>query len=210
MNLDFDEIDKINKDKHTTIPYEEFFGEMELSSEEKEKRINLAVKFEILFLFLFLTIQENSEDDIESYKEIVYEKYQEIANEYLSVNTTPSSIRKYADFIADSIVETTIKNSDKQYYLSTDRAMFIAENEANTLGNYQLQLHAIKQGKRYKTWSTMNDMYVRHTHRKVDGTKIGIFDTFTVGDSKMYFPRDLSLGASAYETVNCRCVIKYS
>lgn len=55
----------------------------------------------------------------------------------------------------------------------------------------------------------MKDQRVRKTHREVDGETIPIDEVFLVGESLMRFPKDTSLGASAEEIVNCRCVVKY-
>ena len=103
-----------------------------------------------------------------------------------------------------------IKNKDTPYFTSVERAMNIAANEANTIGNYREYTRMVKQGYKYKTWITMLDDKVRHTHAEANGYKVGIFDSFHIGASEMSFPRDYSLGAGAEEIVNCRCSLKYT
>jgi hypothetical protein len=58
-----------------------------------------------------------------------------------------------------------------------------------------------------KTWNTTSDN-PRPTHEAVDGTEIGINETFSVGDSDMLYPGDPQ--GSVEETVNCLCVLEYS
>lgn len=208
MLAKFDEINKISENrKRRSIPYDEYFGEMDLSEDEKEERKEFAQILEIILLFVFLSIIETNE-----YKEaqqIIYEKYINAAKEFLGLNSVPSYIDDYARQLANETVRVINENPDNEYYLSKDRAMFVAENEANVIGNYRQQAKAIKQGFTKKKWVTMRDVKVRHTHEEVDGETIDIFSPFTVGKSKMMFPKDYSLDADAKEIVNCRCVLEY-
>lgn len=202
--LDFDEIDKLGR---KSIDYEEYFGDMELDEKEKEERIKLAEKLEAIFLFYFLLLSGAEKID---YAKKIYDKYMIVALEFLKKDEIPAYIDEYAKKLADDVVETTENHKDDKYYTFKDRAMLIAENEANVLGNYRSQAEAIKSGLKYKTWKTKNDIRVRHTHRKVDNQTISIFDSFQVGDSEMMFPKDSSLGANLVEIAGCRCVLHYS
>ena len=201
------EIDELNELGERVIDYEEYFGEMELTEKEKEKRIELAKKFEILFLFFFLSYSKQQKIDYES---MIYEKYIVIALEFLKQEKVPAYVDDYARRLADDVVQTTIEHEGEEFYTSIERGMLISANEANALGNYNQQAQAIKAGMRYKTWITEKDNKVRSTHREVDNIKIGIFESFQVGDSFMMFPKDTSLGASIKEIAGCRCVAKYS
>lgn len=58
-----------------------------------------------------------------------------------------------------------------------------------------------------KTWHTMEDERVRHTHRKVDGKTIPVKKKFRVGKYKMDHPGDPAGGPE--ENVNCRCYLEY-
>lgn len=54
MGIPFDELNQLSqldKLKRKSMDYEEYFGEMDLEEEEKEERISLAEKMEIIFLF---------------------------------------------------------------------------------------------------------------------------------------------------------------
>lgn len=200
-------LDELNEIKHKSIPFEQYFGEMELSEDEKEKRIGLARKLEVLFLYAFL-MASSENFQLEEFKTTLSNKYINVVKDYMGVEYTPSKISEYVNNIVNEILDTTMANFDDDYYTSNDRATYIAENEANSIGNYVTYTNAIKGGMKYKTWLTMKDRHVRHSHQLVDEEKIEIFDTFHVGDDEMLYPKDSN--ASAKEIVNCRCVVKYS
>ena len=201
------EIDELNELSSQVIDYEEYFGEMELTEEEKGKRIELAKQFEILFLFFLLAYSKQQKINYES---MIYEKYILIALEFLKQDKVSAYVDDYAKRLSDDVVRTIREHDGEEFYTSTERGMLISANEANALGNYNQQAQAIKAGMKYKTWMTEKDNKVRHTHREVDNVTIGIFESFQVGDSLMMFPKDTSLGASMEEIAGCRCVAKYS
>lgn len=196
--------DKLSGDR-ISIDFEEYFGEMLLPEKEKEERKALAKELEVLFLFMLMDYRE---EDIKKVKPILQEKYKDIAMAFLGTKKESSYITEYSKQIIDETIRATNENIDDPYYTSWDRAMFIAENEANSIGNYRQQMDAVKSGKKYKTWLTMNDDKVRHTHKEIESLKIPIFESFQVGDSKMMFPKDSN--GEAKEVIGCRCVLEYS
>jgi HK97 family phage portal protein len=58
-----------------------------------------------------------------------------------------------------------------------------------------------------KTWQTVADERVRHSHRKADGQTRMVRNKFTVGGYKMDRPGDPSAPIS--EVANCRCYVRY-
>lgn len=188
-----------------SIPYDEYFGEMALTGEEKEERNKLAKEFEVLFLFLLMNYKKEQSSEV---KKMLQDKYKDIATAFINAEKPSSYIEEYSKQIIEDTIRVANENIDDPYYTSWDRAMFIAENEANSIGNYRQQMEAVKSGKKYKTWLTMNDKKVRHTHQEIDSLKIPIFEAFQVGDSKMMFPKDTN--GSAEEIIGCRCVLEYS
>jgi hypothetical protein len=118
-------------------------------------------------------------------------------------------LNEYLDLYAAEIVETTVKHIDEEYYTSQDRAMYNAENEANSVKNYTDYRKAIEKGKTKKKWIDMRDKRERKTHLEVGGTVIPINEPFVVGDSLMLFPKDLTYNPSPEQYINCRCSIKY-
>ena len=102
------------------------------------------------------------------------------------------------------------KTSDgRPYFLSIDRASFVAANEANTALNKIEFAEAKRDGKKYKTWHTEQDLRVRPTHVPLDGKTIPIDEDFSVGGYPMAYPKDTSR-APLREYSNCRCSATYS
>ena len=206
--LSFDELNTLIPNKRS-MSFEQFFGEMELSDEEIQKRIELAEKLEDGFLFvlaLLFTMQQ--------YNEVNWERArQEYENRYLSalagyVTITPY-IRQYVRDMSYDIMDSTKKHQSEYYYYSTDRGKFMAECESNTVRSYQCNEDALADGKTMKRWMTMGDKRVRATHKEVGGISKPIGEPFYVGGSLLLYPRDFSLGASTAETAGCRCSIEY-
>lgn len=206
--LSFDELNSLLANKRS-MSFEQYFGEMELSDDEIQQRIELAEKLEDGFLFvlaLLFTMQQ--------YNEVNWERArQEYENRYLSalagyVTITPY-IRQYVRDMSYDIMDSTKKHQAEYYYYSPDRGKFMAECESNTTRSYQCNEDAIAQGKTMKRWLTMGDKRVRTTHKEVGGTSKPIGEPFYVGGSLLLYPRDFSLGASAEQTAGCRCSIEY-
>lgn len=203
------EFDELNNPKSRAIPYEQYFSEMELTEEQKEERIKASKRIEDMMLFLFSLLsvmKEYSYENLEFVVSQVKNQYSDIL--YISMEMD-EYLNGYVNDFSEQIVETTQNHMDDEWYISDDRAMFVAENEANTTFNYLEYKKAIESGKKKKRWITMRDRHVRHTHQLVEGKSIGINDVFLVGDSEMFYPKDTTFGASAREIVNCRCSIKY-
>lgn len=213
--LSFDELNKLyarEKDGDLrSMPFEQFFGEMGISQEQKDKRIDTA---EDVKVFMLIALQE-----------MYYEMHEGVYGEYNPSETIRSGYRSlldrlaipltamfaalHADELAAEIVSATINHPDDPYFFSEDRARLIAENEANSIWNDSEFQDAILTGKSRKQWSAIIDKRTRSTHRDANGMVVAITEPFEVGDSFLMYPRDTSLGASADEIVNCRCSVTY-
>ncbi len=193
------------------ISYEEYFGEMELPDEEKKERMVLAGRLEAVFVSLFAEL-DGSDGDMDAAYEEACNSYTEIVNEFISKEVTPSALLAHVSAAVLAVIKVVNDNadSDDPWYLSDERATYIAANEANYAGNYREQIEMVKQGYKFKTWKTMADKRVRHTHKVLDRKTLNIFEPFEVGNSLMMFPKDTSLDAESCEIANCRCVVKYS
>lgn len=228
----FDRINSVNSPKLRSMDIKKYFSEMQLSNTQKKERIALAEELEDVMLFFFslvLLIDEfsymqaiSTVDVKQQLKDRVYgvvEKYTQITDE----------VREFLDEFVDEVNDTTTEHlvvllalmrnresadSDKrkseEFYLSDDRARLLGEEESNTIFNAVDFAKAKKLGYKYKTWITMRDNRVRHTHTLVDDRTIPLDELFLVGNSFMRFPRDLEYGASMREIANCRCSIRYS
>ena len=120
------EIDELNELGSQIIDYEEYFGEMELTDEEKEKRIELAKQFEVLFLFFLLAYSKQQNLDYES---MIYEKYILIALEFLKQEKVPAYVDDYARRLADDVVRTTREHGGEEFYTSTERGITISRRK---------------------------------------------------------------------------------
>lgn len=212
----FDKVNKFEEEKQNkyskkshSVPYEKYFGEMDLTDEEKEERKELAKKIELIMLFLFAFIESSinmGEIDRETTLDLLRDRY---CNIFVGDEQFNEYISQYISMTSEKILDTTILNLDKDYFLSEDRAMFIAENESNSIRNYMQYIEAVQSGYTKKQWITMGDSHVRLTHGNVNGEIIPINELFKVGDSLLLFPKDESHDPSPNEVVNCRCTIKY-
>jgi len=68
---------------------------------------------------------------------------------------------------------------------------------------------ALKTSQAVKVWESASDRRTRDTHRAMEGQRVGLDAAFETGDGeKMLFPGDTSLGATAHNTINCRCFVR--
>lgn len=211
--LTFDELNSLNDGNYNrrSEPYKEYFDKMSISDKQKKLRIAFSEKMEEVILYamsLMIVMVESDQIDKEYVQNKIIEEYLAIASS-MEI-TIDDYVQDYVKTFASEIVETTLKRTNESYYLSKDRAMVIAECEANTSINYQNYVDAVKSGKKYKTWVDIQDSRERPTHREVGGTTIPIDEPFAVGGGLMNFPHDTSYGCSSSEIVNCRCSVKYS
>jgi uncharacterized protein with gpF-like domain len=90
---------------------------------------------------------------------------------------------------------------------SRRRSMVIARTEVASASNAGSHFSAAQTGLDYKrVWLSSRDDRVRDDHWEMDGQTVGKDEPFTAPDgSQLMFPGDSSLGASAAQTVNCRC-----
>lgn len=204
----FDELNAMVGRKRSE-PYETYFGEMDLTESEIKKRIALAEKLEERFLFtlvlLFTMVQYNSVNYERARKEFESGYLRAISGTI----TADNYIKQYIKNFSYNIIDSTKAHADDAYYYSSDRAIFMAENESLTCWNHQDFSDAVKTGKARKQWMDIRDKKERETHLQVGRTVKPIEEPFFVGDSLMQYPKDTSLGASSSEIVNCRCTIRY-
>lgn len=213
-NTPFDELNQLSESKRKSKPYDEYFGEMDLSTSQRIERIDFSEDFEESILFvlsLALTMLENGEESVdkEYLKSVLISRYTEIALIYLETSKLDAYMTGYINDFSENIIAATFNNQEDSYYFSDDRAMFISEDEANTTLNYKDYKKAVLSGKKNKTWVDIGDNRERKTHLAVGGRTIPIKEDFLVGGYPMKYPKDTSR-APGKEYINCRCSIKYS
>lgn len=196
------------------IPYDRYFGEMGLSEEEIERRIRLAETLDDVFILLFLLISADlalgNRIDKNYYIDYLVRNYEDAIVEFgIDIQEEYPGIPAHIVDTAQEVIEQIFDDPDEEWNLSDDRAQLIAENETNSICEYTVFQDAVKSGKTQKTWNTMVDAKVRHTHADLESLTIPIMETFKVGNYEMYQPKDTSLGAGMEEIANCRCWCSY-
>jgi uncharacterized protein with gpF-like domain len=91
------------------------------------------------------------------------------------------------------------------------RAPVIARTEVSSASNYgNIQAAKSLDMDVLKRWTPILDNRTRPEHAAmVDSDWIPLDQPFEVGGELLDFPGDTSLGASAYNTVNCRCTLYF-
>ena len=219
--------EELNMLKRRSLPYREYFGDMELTPKQKEDRERLALILEDYIMLFFDMIETsmamNILNETRVKQELTYNLYDQLADKGYFPNDI--ELNKYITKTVDDAYTSTVDNlqshpmdydytGNSPYWVSEDRAMFIAENEANTLFNSKEFVEASAQGKTHKIWMAYPDDRVRPTHVITNGSKIPIGAYFTVGNARMLYPKDLTSElstASEYpeEYINCRCQVVY-
>lgn len=204
------QFDKLNASyKNRAIPYDQYFGEMDISKEQEEQRTDAAKDFEediLFFLFFVSLISATGYSDYSSATDQFVSRYRANVSKYID---DADFLSWYPTLYATEMLDTTLQNIVDPWYLSEDRAMFNAENEANTVLNRSDFLNAVLSGKRHKKWIDIRDKRERKTHLKVGCKVIPIGEPFEVGNDLMMYPKDLTYDPSASEVVNCRCSVLY-
>ena len=225
-------LDELSVNKRRSKPYDQYFGEMHISKDRKDRRKRVAEDIEDAMLtymeslisaeqYGLLAIMAVSIAD--EYKQ----RYIEIAREHAIAD---QYILDHADDYTDGIKENTTRaverlseaetsasegNDDDvslaalRWYLSEDRAILNGEDQANYILDHTELVEALENGYTRKGWRSMRDRRVRDTHREVDGTIIPIEEPFEVGGYLMMTPMDDSMGAPDEEIAGCRCSLEY-
>lgn len=207
-NLSFDELNALIKNERS-MPFEQYFGEMSIPEDDKNKRIEMAEdleeKFLVVMTLLFTMVQANK-IDYEVVRQQIEDAYLDVVKKHGNVDAyLPTYIKSFSYDVIDS----TKSHKSDPYYYSADRARYMAENEINTVINHTRYIDAVNSGKTMKRWDSIIDGVTRKDHREINGKYIPIGNAFHVGNSWMQFPKDTSLGASAEQIINCRCSIAY-
>lgn len=155
--MEFDALNTLDKPyKKRAIPYDEYFGDMDLDDEQIESRMSFSRDTEDMLLFIFALLsvmRDYGVEDFEYLKSELKARYLIVIGEYVDID---DYLSWYASDFSDSFIDTTVKNIDIEWFLSDDRAMFDAENEANNVLNYSEFVKAILNGKTknngYHSW----------------------------------------------------------
>ena len=204
----FDQLNSLVKNKRSE-PYEDYFSEMDISEEQKEERVSLSEDFENAFLpvlILLFTMQQYGMVNWETARKRFDSGYRQAISSHMDID---EYMDLYISQFSYDVIDSTKSHEEDPYYYSLDRAMYLSENESNTSLNYKDFIQAIASGKTKKQWVDVRDKRERKTHLMVGGTVKKITEPFLVGDSLMFFPKDVSFSPSLDQICGCRCSIKY-
>lgn len=194
--MKFDELHKL---------FTRYFEVMEIPKEDKKKRVDLALEFYDIFLYILLLIKTDLKydrlEEPQGYMESLNYRIQDMLGDL------PYE-EEYIPQLSKDVIETTFRHLDEEYYFSEDRTILISQNEANTVMNSIDYVSAKRSGKTRKTWVTEKDNRVRPWHEEVDELTIPIDEMFQVGNDQMRFPHDY-INGSPENLINCRCTCLY-
>ena len=217
----FEKLNEIaGKKKQKHIDIDRYFDEMELPEIDVETRKEYARRMDkILFAalsLLFIVLAQNVYNNVSAIKDKLTDDLLGLAERFTSPDTAMQNyIRRYSERFIDVTVEKAQAYTDDQeeklaYWFSEDRSIYNAENEANTIFNYDEYRIAKELGMTQKQWLTMQDERVRQTHSHIDGMIVPIDDFFEVGEALLRYPKDWEMGEShPEELISCRCIVKY-
>lgn len=206
---------------HRLIPYKEYFGKMYITPDQMNTRMELAEQIEdvMLYVFAYWAIAASAEISQEEIRQDAKDKMLSVIAKHTKVD---EYLEKHIDKLIDEVIDTTAKHTGDQlslpdngsgnsadYWLSRERAMLIAENEANSFENYVEYRDAVTSGRTKKKWITELDDKVRLTHELAEGQTVDIDGLFLIGDSLMRFPMDTMYDPDPREIINCRCACRY-
>ena len=179
-------------------------------------------------LLLILVMSEIGENKINELLEARKQKlefllaplYSSCVSEFYVYNLSQKSLQKtfkvsqdIISYRAQKIIENTkeyvaqafkypnmVKEKLTALYSNNGRITRIARTEVNTASNLGLYECAKAQGKKYKIWICSRNEGVREGHRKLDGEKQLLNDSYS---NNLLFPGDPKAPVS--QIVNCRC-----
>ena len=200
-------LDELN---NISTPPEEYFGDMDLSEQQKKDRIKYTYEAYDAILFAMALIDTYRDYGKVDYDYVKRQLEDRIAAIIAGFTVLDDYLLQYSSDFAQNFVDSTEKHIGEEWYISEDRSLFDAENSANDTQNYIDYINALKNGMTHKEWRTERDNKVRGTHRMVDRKVLPITEYFVVGEALMRFPKDEELAFDyPKELINCRCTMKY-
>jgi len=141
----------------------------------------------------------------------------ETTNEIMTNSVTSVINDAVSNNIRLTNAETAKQAQDKIKERNPGRSELIAETETQAVAeeskfteaqrlNDELKKNRVVQQVIEKEWMTMGDQMVRAAHARANGQKRAIQEPYIVGGEMLRFPGDMSLGASIWNVVRCRCI----
>lgn len=130
--------------------------------------------------------------------ENMYTEVYEAEVEGLTAALTPKQFKASLARFIKAAREMLSKADEKSSVRATSLALANAVLNDATAAAYE--------GEVEMEWVSMRDEDVRHTHEVADGQRRAVGEKFTVGESQMRFPGDITAPIS--EWINCRCSLR--
>ena len=146
------------------------------------------------------TSLNNMSESLTQARELLIEAEESIDNRNVAATATPILKRKFAGRVDTIALTETQKVAESSKLLEAEALSGI---EPIVIGP-ALFVSATK-----KAWVTVGDKKVRTAHQRVNGQVRSLQEPFVVAGERLMYPGDSSLGASALNTVNCRCSSQY-
>lgn len=202
-DLRFDELHSLSRDI-----YEEYFGAMPISKDQKTDRVLIAMALEDRFLNI-LSLAEIRQKENKPWLGEVIELFALAFMAVAKRRVDDDEIAAKATRFAQEVGLSTFTHQDDEYMTSADRAINMAATESNAIMCYGELSDAVKAGLTMKKWRTIIDGREREWHEEVNGVTVPINEPFEVNGELLMYPLDDSLGASADNIANCRCCAEY-
>lgn len=202
-DLRFDELHSMSRDI-----YEEYFKNVPIDDDQKEDRVLIAMALEDGFLNVLSRIELR----IRKGESFLGDSIDWFTLAFLSAalhRIDDDHIRDTATRFGTDVALSTFKHQDEEYMTSADRAINMAATESNAIMCYGELADAVKAGKSMKRWRTILDGRERDWHNEANGLLVSIEEPFEVGGELLMYPLDTSLGATADNIANCRCIAEY-
>lgn len=217
--------------------FEEMDISKEEKKKREELCEDLFYVYYYIFALLYTDFTLNGVIDVEQYANDLEKRFTDVVREsgYASV-MDDEEISEYANTISKNLVESTMRNlptdetdnseekdpiefpkpsgsdslinNSNTYWGSSERAIRVAEDMTNVIGNYSQLQRMIEAGYTHKTWVSILDNKTRPSHWLAWGQTKPIKEPFDVGGVKMMCPCDHT--APAREVANCRCSLHFS
>lgn len=128
-------------------------------------------------------------------EEITHEGIAELAGDYLDTSLTG---REEVIAITETGIAASMGKTEEYDTLNNMESSWIDEESGEEI--------TLKDMDVKKMWVAILDDHTREWHVEADGQIVGIDEPFDVGGEELPEPLDDSLGASAENICNCRCV----
>lgn len=214
--LSFDELNALYDDEkdHISTDYDEWFGDMDLAEVQKQERKETAEELERIFrdllAFVFYLYVEGAYEYAEAMTE-AQQQYLALLDKASQngVNVSDYYRNIHVPVKVSEVVNTMLEHPENPWNFTIDRAMAIAENEANSMWNNADFQEALASGKTRKMWDAIIDGKTRDWHAEANGQTKPILEPFEVNGELLQHPMDDSYGATGGNINNCRCAAKY-